>query len=259
MDNKHVGEINTNKYGETFKIIKYISYNDVIIEFLNNAHYIKHTRYAEFKNGHLVSPYAKRTFGIGYLGEGKYNFTDKNNLNKKGHAKHTKCYEIWASMLYRCYIERHEHNAYINCSVCDEWHNYQNFAEWFYKNYYIVDNEKVSLDKDIIIKNNTIYSPDTCCFVPSFINGIFVKREKNKDFDTPIGIEKNIHGNKYSAKIKKYNKIYTLGSYNTIEDAFNVYKIEKEKYIKEIADKYKDKIPKKVYDAMYNYQVEITD
>ena len=29
--------------------------------------------------------------------------------------------------------------------------------------------------------------------------------------------------------------------------------------IKEMADKYKDQIPQKVYDAMYNYQVDITD
>ena len=28
---------------------------------------------------------------------------------------------------------------------------------------------------------------------------------------------------------------------------------------KEMADKYKDQIPQKVYDAMYNYQVNITD
>ena len=27
----------------------------------------------------------------------------------------------------------------------------------------------------------------------------------------------------------------------------------------EVADYYKDKIPTKLYDAMYNYQVEITD
>ncbi len=29
--------------------------------------------------------------------------------------------------------------------------------------------------------------------------------------------------------------------------------------IKKVADKYRDKIPLKLYDAMYNYQVEITD
>ena len=33
----------------------------------------------------------------------------------------------------------------------------------------------------------------------------------------------------------------------------------KEKEIKRVADLYKDKIPQKLYEAMYNYEVEITD
>ena len=43
------------------------------------------------------------------------------------------------------------------------------------------------------------------------------------------------------------------------EEAFKSYKTFKEKYIKQVADEYKDKIPKKLYDAMYRYEVEITD
>ena len=37
------------------------------------------------------------------------------------------------------------------------------------------------------------------------------------------------------------------------------YKKYKEKLIKKIADEYKDEIPIKLYDAMYRYEVEITD
>lgn len=59
-------------------------------------------------------------------------------------------------------------------------------------------------------------------------------------------------------KIKRKKRIY-LGLYNTPEEAFEVYKYYKEKNIKEVADYYKDKIPQKLYDAMYNYEVEITD
>ena len=33
----------------------------------------------------------------------------------------------------------------------------------------------------------------------------------------------------------------------------------KENYIKQVAEEYKDKIPDKLYEAMYNYKVEITD
>ena len=55
------------------------------------------------------------------------------------------------------------------------------------------------------------------------------------------------------------SKIKYLGRYNTPENAFEVYKQFKEKYIKEIADYYKEQIPKKLYDGMCKYQVEITD
>ena len=40
---------------------------------------------------------------------------------------------------------------------------------------------------------------------------------------------------------------------------FYTYKEFKEKYIKEVADQYRKYIPKKLYDALYKYQVDITD
>ena len=47
--------------------------------------------------------------------------------------------------------------------------------------------------------------------------------------------------------------------YETQEKAFEVYKQFKEKNIKVVADYYKNKIPNKLYDVMYNYEVETTD
>ena len=38
-----------------------------------------------------------------------------------------------------------------------------------------------------------------------------------------------------------------------------IYKIAKEGYIKKVADEWRPLIKPRVYDAMYNYQVEITD
>jgi hypothetical protein len=48
--------------------------------------------------------------------------------------------------------------------------------------------------------------------------------------------------------------------YDTPHDAFYLgYKPFKENYIKQKADEYKDQIPIKLYDALYRYEVEITD
>ena len=57
----------------------------------------------------------------------------------------------------------------------------------------------------------------------------------------------------------KRNKVKHLGYYSNPYSAFKAYKKYKEKLIKKIADEYKDEIPIKLYDAMYRYEVEITD
>ena len=47
--------------------------------------------------------------------------------------------------------------------------------------------------------------------------------------------------------------------FNTPQEAFQAYKKFKENYIKQVADEYKEYIPQKLYEAMYNYEVEIGD
>lgn len=64
--------------------------------------------------------------------------------------------------------------------------------------------------------------------------------------------------NIYDEKTKRYKNKH-LGYFYSVEEAFNVYKEFKENYIKQVANYYKDKIPTKLYDALYNYKVEITD
>jgi len=118
----------------------------------------------------------------------------------------------------------------------------------------------MTIDKDILIKNNKIYSPDTCIFVPNKINSLFTKRQNSRgNFQIGVSIpDKQYITYKAELNIGNGRKKY-IGNYQTPEEAFQAYKIAKEEYIKQVADEYKNRIPKKLYDAMYNYQVEITD
>ena len=50
-----------------------------------------------------------------------------------------------------------------------------------------------------------------------------------------------------------------LGLFKTEIEAFNVYKKAKEVFVKEQAEKYKSQIDPRAYEALMNYQVEITD
>lgn len=248
------GEINYNTYGSKMTIIKYNKRDDIIVEF-ENKYKIK-TDYKSFKKGHVRNPYDKTVYKHGYLGEGEYVFF----INKKP----TLQYKYWESMLMRCYGEnfQKDRECYKNCNVYSEWLNFQNFSKWFDNNYYTIYNERMELDKDILFKGNKIYSPNTCVFVPHRINTLFIKSDKTRG-KYPIGVDFHKTVNKYRSRCNTHinNKIKRkeLGYFDTPEEAFNAYKKYKEDYIKQVADDYKDKIPQKLYDAMYNWKVEITD
>lgn len=58
--------------------------------------------------------------------------------------------------------------------MCDEWlDDKYNFYEWVRENYYTVKEEQIDLDKDILVKGNKTYSPETCIFTPHSINTYF--------------------------------------------------------------------------------------
>ena len=135
-------------------------------------------------------------------------------------------------------------------------------AEWIENNYYEVPGEIMCLDKDILDKGNKIYSRDRCIFVPKRINNLFVKRDTDRG-DCPIGMSLTSSGNYVVQCNNGYGKLDYLGTYSTKEEAFQVYKVYKEKVIKETIDSYEGIIPEPFYSrlktAMYNYEVEITD
>ena len=137
--------------------------------------------------------------------------------------------------------------------------NFQNFGEWFENNYYEIDGETMHLDKDILCKGNKEYASDKMIFVPERINTLFCKSDATRG-DCPIGVSYYKASNKYTAKCNIGEDGYKfLGYYDTPHTAFLAYKEFKEQYIKQIADEYKNKIPKKLYDAMYAWTVEEDD
>ena len=250
------GEKGVNNFGSEMVIINYRSGRDIDIYFPEYDWIVKGIRYETFKNGLIKCPYERRLYNHGYIGEGKY--------KSKENGKKTKVYNTWHNMLQRCYSEKlhKKYPTYINCKVCDEWLNFQNFAEWYENNYYTVEGEIMDLDKDILYKGNKIYSPETCIFVPQTINKLFTKHD-NARGDSCIGVR--LKNGKYEVNCCLFNpetgesKREYLGTYDTQEKAFQVYKEFKERYIKQVADYYKEHIPQKLYNAMYNYEVEIDD
>ena len=249
-----LGETRMMNCGEIAFIVDYKNTYNVIVQFKNTGELVK-CEYGQFKNGRVKSHFTPTVFGVGIVG--LESTIDENNKNLKS-------YDTWRDMLRRCYSNDYseKHPTYKNVTCCDEWLYYSNFKEWYDKNIYYVENIVMNLDKDILVKGNKVYSPEMCIIVPQNINKLFTKSDKTRG-DLPIGI--CMHGDKYKVSCgifdvdtKKSRKEY-IGVFDTVEYAFNKYKTIKENNIKNVAEYYKRLLPKKLYETMYNYKVEITD
>lgn len=194
--------------------------------------------------GTVRNLYNPSVFSIGYLGVGSY----KTKLE----GKNTKVYTTWKNMFDRCYNKKtlNINTTYVGCSVDKRWHNFQVFAEWFEENYI----EGWELDKDILVKGNKVYSPETCCFIPKEVNSFFTKCNTTRG-EYPVGVVKS--NNKFRARIGANRK--SLGTFNTPEEAFNAYRVAKKEGAKILAKKYKNKLLEKCYQAITNYKIEIND
>jgi hypothetical protein len=240
-----VGETFYTNTGDGFEIIKYPDRKSCTIRFYDGIA-VENIQFSNIKKGQVIHPNYKSLYGIGYTGVGKYKKEIKNSM-------------YWKNIFQRAYSkEYHEkYPTYIDCIIADDWHNFQNFAEWFENNYNSKIMKSWCLDKDLLIKGNKIYSAETCCFIPNEINVLFTKRQNHRG-KYPIGVSRTKSG-KFLTILSKNSIPIRVGLFNTPELAFEAYKIAKEAYIKEKADEWKPFIDSRVYKAMYNYKIEITD
>lgn len=171
---------------------------------------------------------------------------------------HTPAFAKWYNMVRRCYDKKYHAGkpTYSKATVCEEWKLFSNFKKWFDVNHI----EGYHLDKDILVKGNTIYSPDTCCFVPNEINVLLTKSDGHRG-NLPLGVKLGKSKKRYEARLSVYKGYIHLGTFDTVEDAFLSYKKAKEDWIKKTAKDYFNNglIAECVYKALLNYKVEIND
>lgn len=167
--------------------------------------------------------------------------------------KVTRAGAYYAEMKRRCNpsLQVGKYKSYIGCS--SSFKDFQDFAEWAVaqKGY------GGHLDKDIICKGNKIYSKEFCSFVPSELNNILTKCESSRGKQI-IGISLDLLRG-YKVTLNHGDKKKHLGYFTNELDAFFSYKKHKEAFIKKQANKWKSSISLKTYEALMNYQVEITD
>ncbi len=240
-----VGEVFTIRDGYKAEIIKYEGVKSITVK-LSDGTIIENVSYGNLKIGSLINPNHRSVYGVGFMGQGVYTSQENNGLSK--------AYDRWHSLLRRSYWEGYHASdkSYKDVTVCEDWHNFQNFAKWFYENYNPEIMQDWQLDKDIICSECKIYSPETCCFVPSEINKFFCK-SVNKSTNLPVGV--NMNGTGFKAEVNIGGKTIHK-TFRKLEDAVNFYKTEKEKYAKKVAEKWKNIVSDIVYDKLINYKVK---
>lgn len=158
-------------------------------------------------------------------------------------------YIIWSRMLARCYDKKYQEKrpTYRECYVCEEWHYFVNFQQWFNDNYV----EGWQIDKDILIKENKVYSPYTCVFVPQEINHIFLDCG-NARGEYPIGVHFHKPTQKFRANISINGKHKHLGCFIDANEAHEAWVVAKKQNIIDVANQWKVKIPINLYEALIN-------
>ena len=228
----------TNMCGDCI-VVEYRGAKDVTVRFEDTGFETTVAMYS-LQKGEVKDRLKPSFYGVGVVGE--------------AFVKNDQMYNTWMCMLNRCYGATHtkKNSPYKDCSVSENFKYYPYFKEWCNKQIGF-GNKGWALDKDILVKGNRVYSEDTCCLVPAEINSLLTRY--TKESDTCKGVYYNKKLGKFSAHLLgKY-----IGLFTTELEAFQVYKQAKEAYIKEVANKWKDQIDNRVYEALMNWGVSIDD
>lgn len=236
------GEIYKGKDGGELIVVEYINAKKILIEHLDEHRHKSYVQAKDLHKGTIKNPYRPSVYGVGYIGCGRF----KATINGKSSQK----YQIWNGMLERAYSTRFAVNypTYDGVTVCEEWHNLQNFAEWCDKQPNSCE-KGFDLDKDLLVPGNKEYGPKTCSFLPPAINSL-LRSNLNKS-PTP-GVHRR--GCSFRAQIGIEGKIIFLGRYSTREEATSAYREAKQDSVRKMAEKYRHVLNKAVYENLSRWR-----
>lgn len=124
-------------------------------------------------------------------------------------------YIRWFKMLERCYSHRWQsrYPTYRGCKVCEEWLIFSNFKTWMETQ----DWQGKQLDKDIL-GDGKFYSPETCCFVPQWLNKL-LNSHGQVTVKTGVSIKKG----RFQVRVRENGRRKYLGAFPSAEEAQKAY------------------------------------
>jgi hypothetical protein len=92
---QRLGETRDNNQGRKMTIVAYRGAEDIDVKF-ENGFVVEHTLYQLFTRGTISDPFYPSLYGVGYMGM---------RTPYKKSSEYARPYEVWSSMMKRCYNE----------------------------------------------------------------------------------------------------------------------------------------------------------
>lgn len=167
VNTDRIGMRKQNKQGCWMEITSYCGVLNVTVRFDPPYACEVKCRFNQFVKGNLENPMFPSVYGVGWPGVGQYS-----------PSAHKDFYNVWHGMMARCYCQ---HNTVFprygakGVRVCDAWHDFQVFAQWFDVHRYGAGGEGLHIDKDMF--GQMLYGPDSCVLVPVQINTMLFRND----------------------------------------------------------------------------------
>lgn len=141
-------------------------------------------------------------------------------------------YQSWLNMFKRNYSKK-IHNTYETCSIKEEWKLFTNYKRWMETQHW----QGNELDKDLLVAGNKEYGPDTCVFIPQYINKFLTDSGAVRGI-YPQGVYFHKASGKFLAQChdKKIGQQVYLGVFENPDKAHAEWKKYKHKLALEYAD-----------------------
>lgn len=244
------GNTYKNKYGTTIRLLNRNGIKWEAEEVVSGEKLQVHSTVLNVQGFKTKS--CKTVYGVGYLGYGKFICRDDQGTMSPE-------YSVWANMIKRCYTKydsEDQHNPlYEHTKVCDEWHNYQVFAEWYTSNIqkFLDKGEIPKIDKDLLSDNfrGTLYSPETCVILPNVINCALIQKRTTNTIHNGVHLHKS--GLYVAQVMSNYERVATA-RFKEPEDAINFYIASKARVIGDLAEQYKDLLSEVAYEKLKNWK-----
>lgn len=164
-------------------------------------------------------------------------------------------YQAWHGIFLRCYSEDYlfRRPTYIGCSVHPEWHLFSIFKKWMELQPW----KGAALDKDLLIRGNKVYGPNTCVFVPKALNNFLGDCGRSRG-EYPIGV--SLHKRTQTLRADCNNpfthKAESLGHFLCAKEAHEAWRRRKHQLACQYADIQENP---RIAEALRNRYLSITE